>query len=385
MYILAFLAAVSFLLALLITPLVRSISCRLGLVDHPTDRKRHPLGIPRLGGVAVLAAYALAYVFALLAHFSTDDRIRHGLNLVWLLSPAVLIIFFTGFVDDVKGIKPWQKLAGQVPAALIAYFAGIHLDGIVGFHFPVWLSLPATVLWLLACTNAVNLIDGVDGLATGVSLFAACSGLLAALLQDNLPLALAMAPLAGCLLGFLRYNFNPATIFLGDCGSLSIGFLLGCYGVLWSEKAVTVLGMTAPLMALSVPLLDTLLAVVRRTVKRQPLFTGDRGHIHHRLLDRGLKPSRVALILYGCCALGAVFSVLMMNRSWHGVVLIAFCLFAWIGVQQLGFRRLGAVGRPFQQILLQRRPETLEAYEEQNEVAADAVAAGWRRVTSDGG
>src|SRR5437764_1589081 len=136
----------------------------------------------------------------------------------------------------------------------------------------------------------MNLIDGLDGLASGIGLFASATALLAALLQNNIALAYATVPLVGCLLGFLRFNFNPATIFLGDCGSLFIGFLLGCYGVLWSQKSATILGMTAPLMALSIPLLDTTIAIIRRFVRQQPIFSGDRDHIHHRLLDRGLTP-----------------------------------------------------------------------------------------------
>ncbi|MGH9591798.1 MAG: MraY family glycosyltransferase, partial [Bryobacteraceae bacterium] len=196
--------------------------------------------------------------------------------------------------------------------------------------------------------------------------------LFAALLQNNLVVALATAPLAGCLLGFLRYNFNPATIFLVDCGSLSIGFLLGCYGVLWSEKAVTLLGMTAPLLALSVPLLDTLLAIVRRLLRGQPVFTGDRGHIHHRLLDRGLEPRKVALILYACCAVGAIGSILVMDRKVHGLVIIVFCAMTWIGVQQLGFVELGAVGRLFHGGGLRRKLNAqiaLATYEEEMEAA----------------
>src|SRR5207302_8185636 len=133
------------------------------------------------------------------------------------------------------------------------------------------LSVPITVFWLLACTNAFNLIDGVDGLAAGVGLFATITMLLAALLQNNVPLALATVPLAGALPGFLRYNFNPATIFLGDSGSLLIGFLLGAYGLIWSQKSTTLIGMTAPMMALAIPLLDTGLAIVRRALRGQPI------------------------------------------------------------------------------------------------------------------
>ena len=157
-----------------------------------------------------------------------------------------------------------------------------------------WWTLPLTLLWLVACMNAFNLIDGVDGLASGLGLFATVTTFVAALLQKNVPLALATIPLAGALLGFLRYNFNPASIFLGDSGSLLIGFLLGCFGVIWSQKSATFLGMTAPLMTLAIPLLDVCLSVVRRYMRHEPLFKADRGHIHHRLLDRGFTPRRVA-------------------------------------------------------------------------------------------
>ena len=347
MYSLAFLAVVSFLFALLLTPFVRNIFRRFGIVDHPNDRKLHRHPIPRVGGVAIVLAYAAAYACLLLAHFQGGVKILHGLRFVMRLGPAALLIFITGLIDDIWGLKPWQKLIGEVGAALMAYWAGIRIQDFVGFQLAVWLQLPLTVLWLVACTNAVNLIDGVDGLATGVGLFAACTTLFAALLQNNIALALATAPLVGCLLGFLRYNFNPATIFLGDCGSLFIGFLLGCYGVLWSEKAATILGMTAPLMALSIPLLDTALAIARRFLRQRPVFTADRGHIHHRLLDRGLTPRKVALILYAFSALGAMCSLLIMNKHVSGIVIILFCAVTWIGVQHLGYVEFGTAGRMF--------------------------------------
>src|SRR5258707_5829576 len=139
-----------------------------------------------------------------------------------------------------------------------------------------WWSLPLTIVWLVVCANAFNLIDGVDGLATGLGLFATVTTLIIALLQGNLALAVATAPLVGALLGFLRYNFNPASIFLGDSGSLLVGFLLGCFGVIWSQKSATILGMTAPLMALSIPLVDLCLSIVRRFLRRQPILRCDR-------------------------------------------------------------------------------------------------------------
>ncbi len=169
----------------------------------------------------------------------------------------------------------------------------------VGVHTHAWWSIPATILWLLACTNAFNLVDGMDGLAAGVGLFSTLTIFVAALLQQNMALAMATVALAGCLLGFLRYNFNPATTFLGDSGSLLIGFVLVCYGIIWVQKSSTFLGMTAPIMALSLPLFDVTLAIARRFLRTQSIFSADRGHIHHRLLDRGISPRKAVLLLYG--------------------------------------------------------------------------------------
>ena len=382
MYSLAFLAAVSFLLVLLITPVVRNAYRRLGLVDHPNNRKVHRHPIPRVGGVGIVIAYAAAYGFVLLLHLRAGAKIEHGLEFVLRLAPAALLIFATGFIDDIRGVKPWQKLIGEVGAALMAYWAGIRVRDFAGFDLATWLQLPLTVLWLVGCTNAVNLIDGIDGLAAGVGLFATCTTLFAALLQHNLALALATAPLAGCLLGFLRYNFNPATIFLGDCGSLFIGFLLGCYGVLWSEKAATILGMTAPLMVLAIPLLDTSLAIARRFLRGQPIFSADRGHIHHRLLDRGLTPRKVALVLYAFSALGAICSLLMMDRHVSGAVIIIFCVVTWIGVQHLGYIEFGTAGRMFLDGAFRRMLNSqisLQTYQEQL-IAAPTPEGCWEVI-----
>jgi UDP-GlcNAc:undecaprenyl-phosphate GlcNAc-1-phosphate transferase len=170
---------------------------------------------------------------------------------------------------------------------------------------------------------------------------------IAALSQHNVPLALATVPLAGALLGFLRYNFNPATIFLGDSGSLFVGFLLGCYGVVWSDKSATILGMTAPMMALSIPLLDTALAITRRFLRQKPIFGADRGHIHHRLLDRGFTPRKVVLVLYGFCGVGAVCSLTMAQGNFSGLVVVLFCLIAWIGIGHLGYIEFDVAGRMF--------------------------------------
>src|SRR5579884_4064934 len=346
MYTLIFLGAVSFLFAFLLTPLVRDVFRRWGIVDHPGDgRKIHTLPIARVGGVAIALACVLAFGLLYVVKLNAGHLVWDSWRDVIRLLPAACLVFVVGLFDDIFGLKPIQKLLGQLAAAGLAFWGGVHVQTFGGHAVAHWLALPVTIGWLVICTNAVNLIDGIDGLATGVGLFATSTTLIAALLQQNVTLAMATVPLAGALLGFLRYNFNPATIFLGDSGSLFIGFLLGCFGILWSQKAATILGMTAPLIALSVPLLDTALAIGRRFIRKQSIFGADRGHIHHRLLDHGLTPRKVALVLYAFCGFGAVASLLMMNQNFAGMVVIIFCIVAWIGVQHLGYIEFGIAGR----------------------------------------
>lgn len=348
MYSMIFLAFASFALSLLLTPLVRNLALRLNLVDEPDQRRKiHKVPIPRLGGVAIVVAAAGAYGLLFLFRLKAGLIIWAGAPFALRLLPAATVIFSAGLIDDVFEIQPWYKLAAQFFAAILAWASGIHLNSIGGHDLPVVLSFVLTTIWIVACSNAVNLIDGVDGLATGVGLFAVITTLIAALFHHNIDLALATIPLAGALLGFLRFNFSPASIFLGDCGSLTLGFLLGCYGVVWSEKSTTLLSMIAPLMVLFVPLLDAGLAIARRFLRQQPIFGADRGHIHHKLLSQGLPPWRVVLILYGFCGLAGVVGLVLTATQvqYHGFVVIIVILAAWLAIQHLGYSEFGVAGR----------------------------------------
>jgi UDP-GlcNAc:undecaprenyl-phosphate/decaprenyl-phosphate GlcNAc-1-phosphate transferase len=335
----------AFVISLVLTPILRDVFRTYGVVDRPdSGRKAHPYPIPRIGGIAVFVSYFVSFV---IAYYGAAGFDRAELSLVWALLPAAGVVFAVGLIDDFMGLKPWQKLAGQLAAAAMAYAAGVRILAVAG-HSIEWWSIPLTLAWLLACTNAFNLVDGMDGMAAGVGLFATLTIFTAAMLQDNLALACATLPLAGCLLAFLCFNFNPATVFLGDCGSLLIGFLLGCYGVVWSNKAVTMLGMAAPLMALSIPLLDVLLSVVRRFLRRQPIFGADRGHIHHRLIDRGLTPGRAVLLIYSACGLAAALSLVQgFTRSLYlaFLVVLLFFIVAWIGIRYLSYSEFVLAGR----------------------------------------
>lgn len=334
------LAALSFCVALALTPLCRELAIRWGFVDQPDKiRKFHVGSIPRVGGVSIFIAYLVSFGILLHSPLQFSEMIRGHFDIVEKLLPAATIVFFTGLLDDLLGLKAWQKFAGQFLASAVAVWAGVQINFIAWHQIPTWSSIPVTALWLVGCTNAFNLIDGVDGLAAGVGLFATATTLIAALLEHNLGLAIATIPLAGALLGILRFNFNPASIFLGDSGSLFIGFLLGCYSVLWSQKSATILGMTAPLIALSIPLLDTGLAIIRRFLRCQSICDADHGHIHDKLLARGLTPRRVVILVYVLCGLCAALSLLQSfaHERFGGPIIIVFCAGVWIGVWRLGY------------------------------------------------
>lgn len=348
MLILFDLGCVAFLLALLLTPPIRGRAIRFGLVDRPCGRKIHDRPIPRVGGVAIMGAYALSCVFIIFApYFDVSIDLNAGMARAAALFPAVALVFCTGLLDDVFNIRPWQKLIGQVAAALVAHMNGFGIYVFRDYALGETASLLITVAWLVGCSNALNLVDGMDGLATGIALFASATSLVAALVHNSLEMALVTAPLVGALIGFLRYNFNPASIFLGDSGSLTIGFLLGCYGALWSHKSATLLAMSAPLIAYSIPLLEMLLSISRRFLRRQPIFGADRRHMHHLLLARGLTTRRAVLLLYACSAAAAIFALLfdLLPGSTGILLLIVIGVIVWMGIKELGYTEFGVASR----------------------------------------
>ena len=340
--------ALAFVLCLAFTPLCRDLFLRFGIVDHPDDdRKFHLKPIPRIGGIPIVLSYGCALgIMLLFAPHWARISVQHT-TLVLELLPAAAVIFLTGLLDDLLTLKPWQKLGGQLLAAVLAVSLGARISVSSGHASSLWISVPLSLIWLVGCTNAVNLIDGLDGLATGVGLFATVTTVIVAIVQGNLGLAMATVPLAGCLLAFLRYNFSPASVFLGDSGSLTIGFMLGCFSLIWSQHTGTLLGMAAPLMALALPLIDVGLAIGRRMLRDKPIFQGDRGHIHHMVLARGFKPRDAALILYGVSALAAFLAILQSFTAYQyrGLVLIVFFALVWTGVNYLGYVELSAARR----------------------------------------
>ena len=326
--------------ALVLTPVLRDVFAHYKLLDQPDgDRKTHVKPVPRLGGVPIILSCVAAYALLMFMPMGGGRALMNALPAVWRMVPAVAVVFAVGIVDDIRGLKPWQKLAGEAVACGLAIVGGVQLTGVAGFHLAPWLAIIGTVVWLVGCANAVNLIDGMDGLAAGLALMATCTTFIAALVNGDRGLAFATIPMAGALLGFLRYNYNPASIYLGDSGSLTLGFLLGCYGILWSQKAATLVGMTAPLLLLAVPLVDVALAIARRFLRQQPIFGGDRGHIHHRLLARGLTTRRAVLLLYGVAGLCAWLSlgVGLLHQNYTEIILYVFVLGTLLAIHLLKY------------------------------------------------
>lgn len=385
--ILLILGFTSFLFTLVLTPLAQTIGLRFGWVDRPDfGRKVHTGNVPRIGGVPIFVAYVTSYGVAYFLLRNGTRVIDVPISTVFWIITSAFLVFGVGLVDDIFDISPWLKLGIEALAGVIVIASGVRVTTLDGWALHPGLGSLVTFVWLIGCTNAVNLIDGVDGLASGIAFLATATMIVAASLTHQVGLAFATVPLAGVLLGFLRYNFNPASIFLGDSGSLSVGFLLGCYGVLWCEKSATMLGMTSPLIALAVPLLDAGLAILRRFLRQQPIFRADRAHIHHRLLARGFTARRVALTLYAAAGCASVLSLLMSryHSQLGGAIIVLFAAGLVVGIQRLGYAEFGAARKlllagAFRRLL--NGQITLDNYQQQLNQASTADEC-WRVVKS---
>lgn len=301
-------------------------------------------GTPRLGGVAVFAAIWLSIGAALLLHNMVSDRVLAIGGMGLALAGACSIVFLIGLYDDLRGARPWQKLAAQALAAGLLYAAGFRIDILSNpfTHTPFslgLLSLPLTVLWLVAISNAFNLIDGLDGLAAGVGLFAGVSLFLLAALVSNVFVAALAAAIAGALLGFLPHNFSPARIYLGDSGSLTAGLGLAALSIVSEQKGPVMVTMAIPMLIFGLPLLEVAVTTTRRLLSGHPLFGRDEEHLHHRLLQIGVAKNLALFLLYGLAALFALSSILLVNYSGSVAPLIAVLCgaFAWIVVSQMRY------------------------------------------------
>lgn len=321
-------AITAFVVAMLVTacltPLVRRFALVVGAIDEPSARRVHQRRVPRMGGIAIVLGFFLPLLTLVALRTQSGLVLLSATRITWGILGGTALIVAAGLLDDLKGIGAKSKLAIQSAAAAAAFAGGMRIDSVdlpaLGtFHLGM-LALPATVLWVVGIVNAINLIDGLDGLAAGVSFFACLTNFAIASLTGNLYILLITASLGGAVVGFLFHNFNPAQIFMGDSGSMFLGFILACASLVGAgtQKSPTLIAIVVPILALGLPIMDMLLTIARRFLERRSIFSADRGHIHHRLLDMGLTHRRAVFSLYLLSvAFTVVALVVYLGRSWE--------------------------------------------------------------------
>jgi UDP-GlcNAc:undecaprenyl-phosphate GlcNAc-1-phosphate transferase len=353
----------SLLFSFVLTRYVRDVASRRGWVAVPShERHLHSAPLPRLGGVAIFISFLMSMVaVAVMGYYLPHLRSALSLQALPTILVPASIIFLLGVYDDLHSVGPYVKFAVQSVAATMLFVGGLRIVNIpvlFGQHeLPWFVGLPLTILWVLAITNAFNLIDGLDGLAAGSALFSTLVAFVVALLNGYSLVTVMTIALAGAILGFLRYNFNPATIFLGDSGSLFIGFLLSALALEGAQKAPTIVAVAIPVVSFGLPILETSLSILRRLIGGRPVFTADREHIHHKLLQHGLTHRQVVIVLYGVSAVFALLSLFLLwpTGSSLGLVLAVLGTGIWIGVQRLGYLELGELARVAQRTFDQRQ------------------------------
>lgn len=362
--------------ALLLTPLWRRLAPRWGFLDRPGARKIHGETIPRGGGITIFIGFHLACAVVFLVPWAP---FAGQLSIGWWLCflPLSAGVVGLGLLDDRMNLRPLVKLAGQIVLAAAAYACGIRLQNILGLALPGWVDFFATVLWFVALMNAFNLIDGVDGLATGIALIAATGIGLSLIFRGAPGDVLLFMGFAGACLGFLSHNTYPATVFLGDAGSLFLGFTLAALTISTNSKAPFMAGIGVPLLAVGVPLFDTLLAVWRRSMRQllsraeangegSRIEQADGDHLHHRLLRKGHGQEQVAWLLYAATVV--LVAVGLLSSIFHdralGILVLAFLLAAYTIVRHLAGIELHESGRVVLQGLARpvRRNRTLIFY-----------------------
>lgn len=341
----------SFIVVLIATPYSIKLANKIGAVDVPKDdRRMRKKAMPKLGGVAVIAGFLISVIY-LITVMSIEGSINlfgeeeYLKKLIGILI-GIIIITITGIIDDVKTLKPLQKLAGQVLAAIVTVAFGVEIDQISipvlsGLGLTNEVSFVITVIWIVGITNAINLIDGLDGLSSGIALIS-CVSLLIIFALNNSPIIgiLLITSLIGSLAGFLPFNFSPAKTFIGDTGSNFLGFILSIISILGIAKTYTAVVIALPILVLGLPILDVACAIVRRVAKGRSLkaiFKADKGHLHHKLVQKGFSQKQAVLILYAISAAFGMFAIILFDSGiWKA---LSFILMV-IAALALGYRNL---------------------------------------------
>jgi UDP-GlcNAc:undecaprenyl-phosphate GlcNAc-1-phosphate transferase len=330
-------------LAVLFTPLMIKLAHKLQILSMPGRRRIHTKPVPFLGSLAVYLSFFISLFIAFNAYPQTKISFSHEIQGLFIAGTLIVLL---GLWDDIKNIKPLIKLTGQISAALILFYFGFRIEvftnPLTGAETQIHLifSVLFTVAWVVGLMNAMNLIDGLDGLAAGLSAIVCFTLLLIALHLDNFVTAIILAILAGSALGFLKYNFHPAKIFLGDSGSMFLGLVLAATILIKSQyKSAAAVVLLAPLTALSIPIYDTFMAIVRRTLKKGSIFIADKKHLHHRLLEFGLTQRQIVFAVYLVTLYLGMLSflfVLLPNR-YALILLFLLALGFFMGVRLIGF------------------------------------------------
>jgi UDP-GlcNAc:undecaprenyl-phosphate/decaprenyl-phosphate GlcNAc-1-phosphate transferase len=349
------------LISAFLTRYVRDVARSRGWIDPPdSSRHLHRDPVPRLGGVAIfISVVALAAAAFLLQKWFGLPGVLSLKKVLPILGCGSLV-FLLGLYDDFRTLGPYLKFGVQAVAATLLYLngLGIHQLDLLFRGSPLGgiLGLSLTIVWVLLITNAFNLIDGLDGLAAGAALFSTVVVFLSSLLLGNQFVAFVAIVLAGTIVGFLRFNFNPATIFLGDSGSLFIGFVLSALGLAGSQKAPTMVAVAIPVVCFGLPILDVAIAIVRRFLSGRPLFKGDSEHIHHRLLKRGFSQRHAVLILYAVSAFFGLLSLALLHGGGTtALVLVILGIGVCVGIPQLRYHEFKEMGRVIERTASQRR------------------------------
>jgi len=308
----------AFIVSFFLTPFVGKIARRYNIVDLPSERKIHTQPIPRIGGVALFFSFFFPLVLLAFNQRMFAELVESDIRLFFFVTGAVLI-FGLGLWDDLRHLPSSVKFAGQILVGIFVYFGGINIHVVsVPFFHAIDLgifSLPVTVFWFVLVINAMNLADGLDGLAAGIALFVSLTMLVICLTNRNILEALGFAALGGALIAFLRYNFNPASIFMGDSGSYFLGYVLAALSILGSLKGQVATAMIIPVIALGIPLVDTMWAPIRRFALGKEMFQPDSGHLHHTLINLGFSHRRAVLLIYGCCIALGIASIIMIHSK----------------------------------------------------------------------
>lgn len=333
--------AISFGISYCLTPLFIKIVTRFKLLDEPDERKSHKKPMPTLGGIVIYLAFGIAVIVALALNQEFKSEVL--MHLPGLLIASTALVIF-GVLHDTGDMPASIKLFGQIMVALIIFLSGIRIEyltnpfgGQIELIYPI--SLLVTVIWIIALVNAINLIDGLDGLAAGIAAIGSLVMLFIALFKNDIASVLFCVALIGSCLGFLRYNFYPAKIFMGDAGSMFLGLILGVISIQGINKMAITVALMIPITVLAIPIYDTVLSVIRRMISKKNIFKPDREHIHYRLLDMGVTHKHVVMLLYFFGIYFGIMSFLfiLIPVKFGFILLLLLSMGVFIAIKAIGF------------------------------------------------